>query len=99
MVNARVQGPTIELGYALAHDFWRQGLMSEVLRALLPWFLAQESIRRVWAFCDAENIASARLLERVGMQWEGVLRQWMVHPNLGPEPRDCIAYAIVKTRD
>jgi RimJ/RimL family protein N-acetyltransferase len=40
--------------------------------------------------------ASARLLERVGMQREGVLRRWQIHPNVAATPRDCYCYAIVK---
>jgi ribosomal-protein-alanine N-acetyltransferase len=50
----------------------------------------------VWATCDVDNVASARLLERVGMEREGVLRQWLVHPNLSEAPRDCLCYSIVK---
>jgi RimJ/RimL family protein N-acetyltransferase len=70
--------------------------MTEVLKMAISWFLDQESISRVCAFCDVENLGSARLLESVGMQREGILEKWMVHPNLGPEPRDCISYSIVK---
>jgi RimJ/RimL family protein N-acetyltransferase len=40
-----------------------------------------------------ENVASARVLEKVGMVREGVLRRYIVHPNIGPEPRDSIVYA------
>jgi RimJ/RimL family protein N-acetyltransferase len=50
----------------------------------------------VWATCDVENLASARVLERVGMTREGVLRRWTVYPNLGDTPRDCLCYSIVK---
>jgi len=53
-------------------------------------------IYRVWATCDVDNVASARLLERVGMEREGVLRRWLVHPNLSEAPRDCLCYSIVK---
>jgi hypothetical protein len=53
-------------------------------------------IYRIWAVCDAGNIASARLLERVGMQAEGTLRRWLVHPNISESPRDCLCYSIVK---
>src|SRR5215470_11140666 len=58
--------------------------------------LAQPTIYRVWATCDVENEASARLLERAGMEREGVLRRWLVHPNLSEAPRDCFCYSIVK---
>jgi RimJ/RimL family protein N-acetyltransferase len=43
-----------------------------------------------------ENLASARLLESIGMKREGVLRRWIVHPNISDEPRDAVCYAIVK---
>jgi RimJ/RimL family protein N-acetyltransferase len=97
MIESRVRQNAVDLGYALAHRWWRQGLMSEAVSALVHWALAQPEIYRVWATCDIENIGSARLLERVGMEREGVLRRWLVHPNLSDTPRDCFCYSIVKT--
>jgi RimJ/RimL family protein N-acetyltransferase len=70
--------------------------MSEVLTSVVQWALGQPGIYRVWATCDVDNVASARVLERVGMEREGVLRRWLVHPNVGEEPRDCICYSIVR---
>ena len=46
--------------------------------------------------CDVENKASARVLEKVGMQREGTLRRYIVHPNISPEPRDCFVYSKVR---
>jgi RimJ/RimL family protein N-acetyltransferase len=43
-----------------------------------------------------DNVASARLLESVGMQREGILRRWIFHPNISDSPRDCLCYAVVK---
>ena len=37
-----------------------------------------------------------RELERVGMQREGILRSWLVHPNVSDTPRDCLCYSVVK---
>jgi ribosomal-protein-alanine N-acetyltransferase len=96
VIELRVQGPAVDVGYALSRRLWRQGLMSEALAALVRWALAQPEIFRVWATCDVENVASARVLERVGMQQEGILRRWLVHPNLSDTPRDCLCYSIVK---
>ena len=70
--------------------------MTEAARVIVDWVLKQEGIYRVWAFCDVENLASARVLEKVGMQKEGVLRRWMIHPNVSDEPRDCYCYAITR---
>jgi RimJ/RimL family protein N-acetyltransferase len=70
--------------------------MTEAVMSVTHWALAQPEIYRVWATCDVENVASARLLERVGMQREGVLHRWLLHPNVSNTPRDCFCYAIVK---
>ena len=97
LIEIRVHTSAVDLGYALSQRWWRQGLMSEALRSALQWALAQPEIYRVWATCDIENVASARVLERVGMEREGVLRRWLTHPNLADAPRDCFCYSIVKT--
>ena len=93
--SAFVEG-AVDLGYALSRRCWGQGLMSEALASVVQWALAQPEIFRVWATCDLDNAASARVLERVGMEREGVLRRWLVHPNLSDAPRDALCYSIVK---
>jgi RimJ/RimL family protein N-acetyltransferase len=70
--------------------------MSEAALSVVRLALAQSTIYRVWANCDVKNVASARLLERVGMEREGALRRWLVHPNLSEAPRDALCYSIVK---
>ncbi len=87
----------INLGYLVARPYWRRGFMSEALSAIVQWAFAQPDVFRVWAVCDVDNEASARLLERNGFRQEGVLRKWSAHPNISDVPRDCYCYA--KTRD
>jgi len=86
----------LEFGYVLARASWGQGLMSEALTEIVGWALTQPTVFRIGAVCDVENIASARVMEKAGLSREGVLRRWLVHPNLGPEPRDCFGYARVR---
>jgi [ribosomal protein S5]-alanine N-acetyltransferase len=83
-------------GYVLARKFWGRGFMTEALTLLMDWALAQPGIYRGWAFCDVENLASVRVMEKAGMMREGILRRWHVAPNLSPEPRDC--FVCAKTR-
>jgi RimJ/RimL family protein N-acetyltransferase len=70
--------------------------MTEAVTALIGWALKQDAIYRVWAVCDVENGASARVMEKAGMKREGTLRRWSVHPNIGDQPRDSYCYAITK---
>ena len=87
----------INIGYALARSFWGKGFMSEAVTAVVDWAFSVAGVFRVWAVCDLENSASARLLERNGFREEGILRKWSLHPNVSEVPRDCCCYA--KTRD
>jgi len=84
------------LGYCLARPFWGQGYMSEAVTAVVDWAFTDPNVFRVWAVCDLENEASARLLERNGFHEEGILRKYSLHPNVSEVPRDCYCYA--KTR-
>jgi RimJ/RimL family protein N-acetyltransferase len=86
----------LDCGYVLARRWWRQGLMTEVLREVTLWALRQPSVFRIGAVCDVENIGSARVLEKSGFVREGLLRRWLLHPNISDEPRDCYSYARVR---
>jgi [ribosomal protein S5]-alanine N-acetyltransferase len=86
----------LDCGYVLARPYWGRGLMTETLTTVAAWAIRQASIWRIGAVCDIENLASARVMEKAGLQREGVLRRWILHPNAGSEPRDCFSYA--KTR-
>ena len=55
--------------------------MTEAATHLVNWSLAQPEIFRVWAYCDAENPASARVMEKAGMVREGVLRHGLAQLN------------------
>jgi RimJ/RimL family protein N-acetyltransferase len=96
MITARVDGFKWELGYVLARSQWNQGYMTEAVKAVTGWALAQPEIYRVWAVCDVDNVVSARVLEKAGMRREGLMRRWSVHPNISPEPRDSYCYSVTK---
>ncbi|HEX8306835.1 MAG TPA: GNAT family N-acetyltransferase [Allosphingosinicella sp.] len=86
----------LEYGYVVARPFWGKGLMTEALVDVIDWALCQPAIWRIAAAADVDNIGSIRVMEKAGLQWEGVLRKWLIHPNIGPVPRDCVVFA--KTR-
>lgn len=96
MVEVRISQPRAELGYVLARPFWNKGYMPEALQPVIDWAFTQPELFRVWAFCDVDNVASARVLEKVGMMREGILRRWCILPNLGAIPRDCLCFSKVK---
>jgi RimJ/RimL family protein N-acetyltransferase len=96
IIESRVKNFSMDLGYVLARPYWGQGYMPEAARSLIDWGLSQDTIFRVWASCDVDNLASARVMEKIGMRREGILRRWVIHPNVSEEPRDAYCYSIVK---
>ena len=96
MIELRPHGFKADFGYVLARPFWGQGLMTEALRAVLDFAFSLPGIYRVWAICDVDNVGSARVMEKAGLSFEGILRRYAMHPNADLEPRDVRCYA--KTR-
>jgi RimJ/RimL family protein N-acetyltransferase len=98
LVPQRFDAPPhhLRLGYLLARSCWGRGLMREAVSAVLCEAFAQTAVRRVDALCDAENHASARLLESLGFAHEGVMRQHSLHPNVSAEPRDVTVHAHLR---
>ena len=65
-----------EIGYDLAQSYWRQGYMSEALRAMLAYGFERLQLNRIEALVMPGNEASAVLLQRLGFVEEGLLREF-----------------------
>jgi ribosomal-protein-alanine N-acetyltransferase len=59
-----------ELLYGLAPAYWGQGLATEAAQAVLRYGFERLNFTRVWAATDPPNLASVRVLERLGMQFD-----------------------------
>lgn len=82
-----------EVGYVIGRQYWRQGLMTEALHAMLNYCFGTLQLNRIEARCDVENTGSWRVMEKAGMKLEGVLRQNII---LHGRPRDARMYAILR---
>jgi len=56
----------VEIGYSVLPAFHRRGYASEMMRAILDWIAADPRVRLVTAETDGDNLASRRLLDRLG---------------------------------
>ncbi len=65
-----------EIGYSIARVHWNRGFCSEAAGAVIDTaFRSLPELNRVRAMADEENSASQRVMEKLGMRKEGVLRQ------------------------
>lgn len=64
-----------ELGYEIAPDEWGQGFATEAAAALVAFGFGSLGLHRINAWCVADNAASARVLQKLGMSLEGRVRE------------------------
>jgi ribosomal-protein-alanine N-acetyltransferase len=80
-----------EMGYALSRAYWGKGLMTEAAKAAIAFGFHVMHLQRIQAICILDNVASARVLEKSGMQFEGILRNYIFEKE---RPWDVKMYAI-----
>lgn len=81
-----------ELGYWLGHPYWRNGLATEAAAEMLRYAFEMLGLRRVLARHFATNPASGRVMRKIGMTQEGVMRQHFVKWG---QPVDVVFYGIL----
>lgn len=64
-----------ETGYELHRAYWRQGIITEAMSALLAYGFTELGLHRIEANVDAGNMPSRNLLLKLGFTHEGILRQ------------------------
>jgi ribosomal-protein-alanine N-acetyltransferase len=64
-----------ELGYWIGKPYWNDGYCTEAAGAVLRYGFAELGLNRIYAQHMGRNPASGRVMEKVGMQYEGCLRQ------------------------
>lgn len=82
-----------EIGYALSRPYWGQGYMPEAVKAVLAFAFQETDLNRIEAECKLPNHASATVMEKVGMKYEGILRQQMLNKG---RFHDMKLYAILR---
>lgn len=82
-----------DIGYVLAPDCWSKGIGTEAAHLLVTFGFEQLNLHRIEATAHPDNIGSQRVLEKVGMKYEGRIRD---HLQFGDGWRDSFSYAILE---
>jgi len=84
---------TGELGYWLGEPFWRKGIGSTAVELFVKWCFETFDLERIEAACFEQNIGSAKVMEKAGFTFEGVLRNRIF--KFG-KPANAKMYSILK---
>lgn len=69
----------MELAYALHPDYWGKGIVYEASLQFITWCFERLPIHRFQCRCKSPNKGSRRVMEKLGMTYEGVLRDSITH--------------------
>lgn len=92
-IEIDVDHATGALGYSIAKEHWGRGLTAEAARAVVGWAFRQRGLAKVYAYADARNAPSLRVMEKLGMTREGMLRG---HRTLREERVDDVYYGLLR---
>ena len=82
----------LELGCKLNPNVWGKGYATAGARLLMQYLSQNFPAHKYVAFCDSENGASERIMQKLGMQKEGYFKS---DYKIGDEWRDDLAYGLV----
>jgi len=83
-----------ELGYWVGKPYWGKGYCTEAAREMLRFGFEELDLNRIFAHYMGNNPASGRIMEKLGMKYEGCMRQ---HVKKWGELLDMIFYSIIKS--
>ena len=70
-----------EIGYWVGEEYWGNGYASEASKAILEYAFIEKRYHKVFARYFTSNLASGRVIEKIGMRKEGVLRDHVMKEN------------------
>lgn len=94
VVKLNLANDTATIGYVLSDDYWNQGIMTEAFHLVLAFLFNRVNVHRVVATHDVANVASGRVMEKVGLRYEGLLKK--AFKNNKDEYIDLVTRAILK---
>jgi ribosomal-protein-alanine N-acetyltransferase len=93
-INIRdIINKTGEIAYIVNPDYWGKGFATEAAKRLIDFGFKEFNLHRIYATCDPRNIASSKVLEKIGMTKEGRIRENIL---IKDGWRDSFLYSILE---
>ena len=84
-----------EIGYSIGSRWWNKGIVSEGAKAVVDYMFKEVGVHRIYASYTKENIASGRVMEKIGMKYEGTAVDGIM---LEDGYHDLVYYAIINSQ-
>jgi RimJ/RimL family protein N-acetyltransferase len=93
-VHTRAEHKHADLGYWIGIPYWNQGYATEAARGTIDWCFEQLGLNRVYAEHFGSNPASGKVMQKIGMTYEGTLRQHYIRFGA---VQDVLIYSILRS--
>lgn len=64
-----------DVGYVISKKYWNRGFVTEAFKELVRFGFTELNLNRIEAHCEHENIGSWKVMEKVGLSYEGTMRE------------------------
>ncbi|NEY83056.1 GNAT family N-acetyltransferase [Bacillus sp. 3H-10] len=92
-VSWQPQHKSAEIGYVISQEYWGKGITTEAATEIVKFGFEKMDLVRIQAKCFAENIGSQRVMEKIGMSFEGIMRKGLFAKG---KHHDVKLYSILK---
>lgn len=75
LINWDVMHSKAEIGFALTSQYWNKNIISEATSEVISYGFEKLDLNRIEGRCNYDNMGSARVMEKLGMKLEGILRK------------------------
>lgn len=82
-----------ELAYWVGKDYWNLGYATEAAKKVIEFGFEEQNLNRIWAPVMSKNTASGKLMQKVGLKYEGTLKQDIIRWD---EYQDVDVYGLLK---
>ena len=95
-IRVDARNRTAGLGYAIAREHWGKGLVAEAVEAVIDWAFETFDLAKVTAMADIKNTRSWRVMEKLGMRRDGVLRSELQSDADPGSRQDMVVYSVLR---
>lgn len=79
-----------EIGWIISKKYWGKGYVTEAAKAIIEFAKNDLKLKKIIAHCDSENVASYKVMEKLGMSYVG--RSWGRKNKASDEEREELEY-------
>lgn len=83
-----------EIHYGIGRKFWGKGFATEAGLSVVSWLKDQQYISMIWTVCDTNHLDSINVLQKLGLQNNGLSNQQFKLPAFGNVPHDFFIFSL-----